>query len=117
LTPLFPSYALIAFAGAIEQVGSAGAFRDLLGDLPSPCPACGNVPGATARFKNTIKLVLSNKETNELLKRWDPYSARSKTAYQLLAQFELNSNGLNWSRYNQNLWMHHLTEGATYLPL
>jgi hypothetical protein len=19
--------------------------------------------------------------------------------------------------YNQNLWMHHLTEGATYLPL
>ena len=20
-------------------------------------------------------------------------------------------------RYNQNLWMHHLTEGATYLPL
>jgi hypothetical protein len=21
------------------------------------------------------------------------------------------------SSYNQNLWMHHLTEGATYLPL
>src|SRR5450759_1529289 len=23
----------------------------------------------------------------------------------------------NDMRYNQNLWMHHLTEGATYLPL
>jgi hypothetical protein len=26
------------------------------------------------------------------------------------------TDSFTW-RYNQNLWMHHLTEGATYLPL
>jgi hypothetical protein len=81
MTPLFPSYALVAFAGSIEQVGTAAAFEGVLGEPPIPCVTCGHKEGATARFKNTIKLVRSAGETKDLLKRWDPYSARSVTAH------------------------------------
>jgi hypothetical protein len=34
-----------------------------------------------------------------------------------LSPILLAAMGWTNSRYNQNLWMHHLTEGATYLPL
>jgi hypothetical protein len=68
-----PSFALVAYVGSIESLGS-------ILDSPKPCETCQNVPGAARRFRNALKLVLSPKDAQALYKQ--VYPDRSKTAHE-----------------------------------
>ena len=51
-----------------------------------------------------------------------PYPPRARSGifgdiHGLITSALLNDPEGSRRSYNQNLWMHHLTEGATYLPL
>ena len=81
LTAEFPSFALVAIAASVEAVAGCRVFRSLM-DLPSdPCPICGHIPRATARFWATMQLVASSQELDELKHEWDVYTGRSTVAH------------------------------------
>jgi hypothetical protein len=75
LMEAFPSYALLAFVGAIEGIG---AMSEPLRRCEC-CPNCSIKIGSARRFRRTLQLVLSRKEANELS---DVYEYRSQTAHE-----------------------------------
>jgi hypothetical protein len=100
LTAEFPSYALVAMGGCIEELSRAAAFRDQLGRPPVACPECGNVPLAEHTFWQTVSLVASPDEIRQLRKDWDVYTKRSKTAHgAALHGFERHFGALIYLRY------------------
>jgi hypothetical protein len=81
LTPLFPSYAMVAFCGAIEGIANSEALRQRIDFETVACSVCGNVPRAHAKFWATVGLVRDPEQVTELKKTINPYNARSKTAH------------------------------------
>lgn len=81
LTAGSPSFAFVAFCAAIEGIAGSKPVRKRLGPLPDPCPQCGTVPKASARFWATVSLVRSAENLAHLKKRVDPYGRRSDTAH------------------------------------
>lgn len=81
LNSVFPSFALIAFCGAIEAVSESQIFRDRIAINVDPCPECGNVPKAHARFWATVGLVRPEEDIAALRQGRNPYSSRSSTAH------------------------------------
>jgi len=81
LTAEFPSYALVALGGCIEELSRSVAFQDQLGEMPPACSQCGNVPGAASRFWEMVALVASIDELSQLRPQWHVYGKRSKTAH------------------------------------
>lgn len=67
-----PSFALVAFVGAIEAVG-----RHTLGDK---CPCCGKPHGAKQKFKAGLATVISDKA--EVSRLSETYAERSDTAHE-----------------------------------
>ncbi len=47
----------------------------------------------------------------------DAYSAAAGREIEVPSPLRRRVSSVRGPSYNQNLWMHHLTEGATYLPL
>jgi len=81
LTAEFPSFALVALGGCIEELSHSVAFNDQLGEMPPAWPQCGNVPGATKRFWELVGLVASPEELSQLRAQRGVYGKRSKTAH------------------------------------
>jgi len=71
----FPSYALLAFVGAIEGIG---AMSEPLRRCDC-CPNCSINIGSSRRFRRALRLVLSRKGADELS---DVYDYRSRTAHE-----------------------------------
>jgi hypothetical protein len=66
-----PSFALVAFASVIESMAA-----DL--DPPVACETCGNVPGATRRFKEAVRSVLDPDRAKLVA---DAYGSRSGSVH------------------------------------
>lgn len=81
MMPLFPSYALIAFCGAIETISQAKALREQVTYTPVECPACGHIDKSHAWFWATVTLVRSQDQVAGLRRGRNPYTSRSKTAH------------------------------------
>ena len=61
-------------------------------------------------------LRLQSRATNDLPTPGAPYSA-ARVPLAKMPAMSGSGFGSRSRSYNQNLWMHHLTEGAAYLPL
>lgn len=81
LTPTTPSFAYMAFCAAVEGISESQALRDRVEPVAAPCPECGNVPRATARFWATVRLVRDSARVDKMKAESDPYGRRSKTAH------------------------------------
>lgn len=81
MTPLFPSYALVAFCGAIETISQAKALKEQVRFAPVECPSCGHIDKNHARFWATVGLVRSQDQVAELRQGRNPYTSRSETAH------------------------------------
>ena len=81
LEPVFPSFALVAFTSAIEEVGRSPLYSHRLGKDPPPCEKCKSIGGSTARFWKTVGLVEPGNEVRRLKKMFDPYGHRSQTVH------------------------------------
>jgi hypothetical protein len=81
LSSVTPSFALVAFTGAIEAMADSAAYKERLGFKLERCPECRNILGAGARFRAAVSLVMPAQQAAEFLKQWKPYSSRSTTAH------------------------------------
>jgi hypothetical protein len=81
LTAEFPSFALVAFASAVEALSASRVIAPRLPPSAERCGTCGTVPGATARFWSTVALIASPQELDDLKRHWDVYGARSRVAH------------------------------------
>jgi hypothetical protein len=81
LTTEFPSYALVALGGCIEELSRSVAFKGQLKEMPPACSQCANVPGAASRFWQMVGLVASPDELSQLRAQWLVYGKRSETAH------------------------------------
>jgi hypothetical protein len=81
LNPLNPSFAMVAYCGAIETIATSKALRAQTKVVSPACEQCGNVPRAHDRFWTTIGLVRSPEQVEALKEGANPYSRRSRTAH------------------------------------
>lgn len=108
-----------AFALPWQRVRKRRA-RSSLAERSSTGPACGPYPcsvtlshpwppsGVEASFH------LSSGQSHC---QSDPQTGQCHRSLSRVARSGTVHRGAGLGSYNQNLWMHHLTEGATYLPL
>lgn len=81
LTSEFPSFALVALGGCIEEVSRSIPLAPEIEVDSEACPECGNIPGAARRFRETVSLVANDSELDQLVREWNVYNKRSRTAH------------------------------------
>jgi hypothetical protein len=81
LTSEFPSFALVAFGGCIEEVSRSVPLAPEIGVLPEACSECGNIPAAARRFREAVHLVADEAELDQLVREWKVYNKRSRIAH------------------------------------
>ena len=81
LTPRHPSFAHVAFVGAVEELSHAAPFAAIVdGGLPVPCPTCGARHDASIRFWTMVSQVAADEGVGGL-KKLEVLGKRGATAH------------------------------------
>jgi hypothetical protein len=81
LTPTHPSFAHVAFVGAIESLSHSATFEPIVRpDVQDPCPACGAPGDSSSRFWAMARQVATDAEVTEL-KNLKVLGQRGSTAH------------------------------------